>query len=42
MRGRERKGYVFLLDEAVASPDDLEEWVTLALDYNKTLKRLPS
>jgi TfoX/Sxy family transcriptional regulator of competence genes len=37
MRGRERKGYVFLLDEAVASPDDLEEWITLALDYNKTL-----
>jgi TfoX/Sxy family transcriptional regulator of competence genes len=37
MRGRERKGYVFLLDEAVKSSEDLEAWVSLALEYNKTL-----
>jgi TfoX/Sxy family transcriptional regulator of competence genes len=37
MRGRERKGYVFLLDEAVESSEDLEAWVSLALEYNKTL-----
>jgi TfoX/Sxy family transcriptional regulator of competence genes len=37
MRGRERKGYVFLLAEAVRSPEDLKMWIDLALDYNKTL-----
>jgi len=38
MRGRERRGYVFLLAEAVENNADLKEWVALALDYNKTLK----
>lgn len=38
MRGRERKGYVFLLAEAVEKASDLKEWVALALDYNKTLR----
>ena len=38
MRGRERKGYVFLLAEAVASSADLRAWVDLALDYNKSLR----
>jgi TfoX/Sxy family transcriptional regulator of competence genes len=37
MRGHERKGYVFLFNEAVELPEDLKAWVTLALDYNKTL-----
>lgn len=37
MRGREHKGYVFLLEEAVRSTTHLEEWVRMALDYNKTL-----
>lgn len=38
MRGRERKGYIFLLPQAVLSPADLKKWVGLALAYNKTLK----
>lgn len=38
MRSRERKGYIFLLNEAVKSPADLQEWVNLVLAYNKTLK----
>ena len=37
MRGRERKGYVFLLKEAVKSPSSLKQWVDLALTYNKTI-----
>lgn len=38
MRGREQKGYVFLLNEAITSPADLKEWVDAALRYNQTLK----
>lgn len=37
MRGRERKGYVFLMDEAIKSEDGLRRWVTLALDHNREL-----
>lgn len=37
MRGREMKGYVFLLEEAVKTDEDLDYWVGLALDYNKKL-----
>jgi TfoX/Sxy family transcriptional regulator of competence genes len=37
MRGRERTGYVFLVDEAIASKQDLKYWVDLALKYNKSL-----
>jgi len=37
MRGQERKGYVFLLEEAVRTQKDLDYWVNLALDYNKNL-----
>lgn len=37
MRGRERKGYVFLLEEAVKSPSGLKQWIDLALSYNKTI-----
>jgi TfoX/Sxy family transcriptional regulator of competence genes len=36
MRGREMKGYVFLLEEAVQTDEDLDYWVQLALDFNKT------
>jgi len=38
MGGRERPGYVFLLNEAVRSQQDLEYWVELALEYNKSLR----
>jgi TfoX/Sxy family transcriptional regulator of competence genes len=37
MRGKERKGYVFLLNEAITSERDLEYWVELALTFNKSL-----
>jgi TfoX/Sxy family transcriptional regulator of competence genes len=37
MRGWERKGYVFLMEEAVKSPSSLKQWVDLALTYNKTI-----
>lgn len=37
MRGREHPGYVFLVNEAVASQEDLAYWVGLALEYNKSL-----
>jgi TfoX/Sxy family transcriptional regulator of competence genes len=37
MRGREQPGYIFLVSEAVDTPEDLRYWVDLALDYNKTL-----
>jgi TfoX/Sxy family transcriptional regulator of competence genes len=38
MRGREQKGYVFLLNEAITSPADLKDWVDAALRYNQTLE----
>ncbi len=37
MRGRERKGYIFLLEEAVKTQKDLDHWVSLALKFNKNL-----
>src|SRR5688572_27286803 len=37
MRGRERKGYIFLVSEAVKTKKDLDYWVQLALDFNKKL-----
>lgn len=37
MRGREQPGYVFLVNEAIRSQQNLEYWVGLALEYNKSL-----
>lgn len=37
MRGREHKGYVFLLEEGIKTKKDLDYWVDLALDFNKEL-----
>jgi TfoX/Sxy family transcriptional regulator of competence genes len=37
MRGREMKGYVFLLEEVVGTEEELGYWVELALRFNKTL-----
>lgn len=34
MRGRERKGYIFLTTEAVNNKTALDYWLTLALMYN--------
>lgn len=38
MRGREQRGYVFLLNAAITTPADLKQWVDAALRYNKTLE----
>ena len=35
MRGRERKGYIFLVEEGVAAQKDIDYWVGLALDFNR-------
>ncbi|MGF7229661.1 MAG: TfoX/Sxy family protein [Candidatus Saccharibacteria bacterium] len=37
MRGREQPGYVFLTNEAIQTQNDLEYWVDLALEYNRSL-----
>lgn len=37
MRGREQPGYVFLVNEALHTQKEVEYWVDLALDYNKSL-----
>jgi TfoX/Sxy family transcriptional regulator of competence genes len=37
MRGREQPGYVFLVSKAIRSQKDLEYWLDLALEYNKSL-----
>lgn len=37
MRGREYKGYIFLVTEAVKTEKDLQYWVDLALDFNAKL-----
>lgn len=37
MRGREMKGYIFLINKALETEDDLDYWVTLALDFNRQL-----
>lgn len=35
MRGREMKGYVFIVEDGVATGEDLDYWVGLALDFNQ-------
>lgn len=37
MRGREYKGYIFLVTDAVKTEKDLRYWVDLALDFNAKL-----
>jgi TfoX/Sxy family transcriptional regulator of competence genes len=37
MRGREMKGYVFLVNEAFETEKDLKYWVDLALQFNRKL-----
>lgn len=37
MRGREIKGYVFLVEEGVETKEDLDYWIGLALDFNKEI-----
>src|SRR5437660_3410870 len=35
MRGREHKGYVFLVEEAIKTKKNLDYWIGLALEFNK-------
>jgi len=37
MKGREYKGYVYVNAEAASSERELNEWIGLALDYNRKL-----
>lgn len=39
MRGKEMKGYVFITEEGLQSEKDVEDWVTLALDFNRKLTK---
>lgn len=39
MRGREYRGYVFLVEEGVRTQRELDSWVGLALDFNRKAKR---
>ncbi len=36
--GKPMKGYVFIAPEGTANRQDLENWVTLALDFNSRAK----
>jgi TfoX/Sxy family transcriptional regulator of competence genes len=38
MRGREYKGYIHVDEEMVKTKKDLDHWIELTLDYNKTAK----
>ena len=37
MKGREYRGYVYVDSESVKSKKALNYWISLALDYNKTI-----
>ena len=37
MRGREYKGYIYVNEQYLQLTNDLDYWITLALDYNKKL-----
>ena len=37
--GKPLKGYVFLVPEAVDLDSDLEYWIDLSLEFNKTLRK---
>jgi TfoX/Sxy family transcriptional regulator of competence genes len=38
MKGREYKGFVHVQEQALKTKKELEHWVKLALEYNKTAK----
>jgi TfoX/Sxy family transcriptional regulator of competence genes len=38
MRGRRYRGYVYVESKAVRTKRDLERWIGMALDYNKTAR----
>lgn len=37
MRGRDYRGYIFVTSEGLKTQNDIDYWVGLALDFNKTL-----
>lgn len=39
MKGREYRGYVYVSEESLKTEADVEFWVNLALDFNKTIKK---
>ena len=38
MRGREYKGYVYVIEEGMKAKKDFDYWIGLALDFNKYAK----
>ncbi|HVF96686.1 MAG TPA: TfoX/Sxy family protein [Flavisolibacter sp.] len=38
MKGREYKGYVYVLEEAIKSKKDFDYWIGLALEFNTRAK----
>jgi len=38
MRGKEMPGWIFLTKEAIATQDDFDYWIQLALDFNRKQK----
>src|SRR6476659_396087 len=38
MKGKEYKGFVHVDEESIKSKKDLDHWIELALDHNKTAK----
>jgi TfoX/Sxy family transcriptional regulator of competence genes len=38
MKGRDYKGYVYVDEDSIRSAKNLEYWIRLALNYNKSLK----
>ena len=42
MKGRECRGWLLVSEEAIASRDELHQWVTLALAFNRLQKSRPA
>jgi TfoX/Sxy family transcriptional regulator of competence genes len=39
--GKPMKGYVFISKSGIRYPDDLDSWISLALDFNKKARAAP-
>lgn len=39
MKGREYKGYVYVSEGSLKTEADVEYWINLALDFNKTIDK---
>lgn len=39
--GKTIKGFVFVSDEGIKTTNDVDDWITLALDFNTRAKAAP-